>query len=92
MKPSPHTFVFTRELGARLRDLRLKAGLNQLELARAMGLGSAGEMKTAMGVVLIGGLIFGMVVTMIIVPVSFLSFDKLRTGFERQKVKLPEEK
>jgi transcriptional regulator with XRE-family HTH domain len=39
MKPSPETFVFTAELGARLRDLRLKAGLTQLELARAMGRG-----------------------------------------------------
>ena len=39
MKPSPETFVFTSELGARLRDLRLKAGLTQLELARAMGRG-----------------------------------------------------
>jgi transcriptional regulator with XRE-family HTH domain len=37
MKPFPETFVFTSELGARLRDLRLKAGLTQLELARAMG-------------------------------------------------------
>jgi transcriptional regulator with XRE-family HTH domain len=39
MKPFPGTFVFTPELGARLRDLRLKAGLTQLELARAMGRG-----------------------------------------------------
>jgi len=39
MKPSPETFVFTAELGARLRDLRLRAGLTQLELARAMGRG-----------------------------------------------------
>jgi transcriptional regulator with XRE-family HTH domain len=39
MRPSPETFVFTSELGARLRDLRLKAGLTQLELARAMGRG-----------------------------------------------------
>jgi len=37
MKRSPDTFRFTPELGARLRDLRLKAGLTQLELARAMG-------------------------------------------------------
>ena len=37
MKRSADTFFFTRELGARLRDLRLKAGLTQLELARAMG-------------------------------------------------------
>ena len=37
MKPSPETFVCTAELGARLRDLRLRAGLTQLELARAMG-------------------------------------------------------
>jgi len=37
MKRSQDTFVFTREFGLRLRDLRLKAGLTQLELARAMG-------------------------------------------------------
>jgi transcriptional regulator with XRE-family HTH domain len=37
MKPFPDTFVFTAELGDRLRDLRLRAGLTQLELARAMG-------------------------------------------------------
>jgi hydrophobe/amphiphile efflux-1 (HAE1) family protein len=54
----------------------------------AMGLGSAGEMKTAMGVVLIGGLIFGMVVTMIIVPVTFLSFEKIRNRFVQPKLQL----
>jgi len=37
MKRSPDTFVFTGEFGAMLRDLRLAAGLTQLELARAMG-------------------------------------------------------
>jgi transcriptional regulator with XRE-family HTH domain len=37
MKRSQDTFTFTREFGLRLRDLRLKAGLTQLELARAMG-------------------------------------------------------
>jgi transcriptional regulator with XRE-family HTH domain len=37
MKRSPDTFVLSPELGSRLRDLRLKAGLTQVELARAMG-------------------------------------------------------
>jgi transcriptional regulator with XRE-family HTH domain len=37
MKRSQDTFIFTPEFGVRLRDLRLKAGLTQLELARAMG-------------------------------------------------------
>jgi transcriptional regulator with XRE-family HTH domain len=37
MRRSSDTFVFPPELGARLRELRLKAGLTQLELARAMG-------------------------------------------------------
>ncbi len=37
MKRSPDTFVFPTELGARLRDLRLRAGLTQLGLAQAMG-------------------------------------------------------
>jgi HAE1 family hydrophobic/amphiphilic exporter-1 len=46
-------------------------------LPLALGLGSAGEMKQAMGVVLIGGLVFGLLVTMILVPVSFLSIERL---------------
>jgi len=58
----------------------------------AMGIGSAGEMKTAMGVVLIGGLIFGMIVTMIIVPVTFLSFESVRSKFVRPKLTIPEDK
>jgi len=37
MKRTPDTFVFPSELGARLRDLRLRAGLTQLGLAQAMG-------------------------------------------------------
>jgi transcriptional regulator with XRE-family HTH domain len=37
MKRSQDTFTFTKEFGLRLRDLRLKAGLTQLELARVMG-------------------------------------------------------
>ncbi len=55
----------------------------------AMGLGSAGEMKSAMGIVLIGGLVFSMVVTMIIVPVAFLTVDGLRRRVMRPK-KQPE--
>ncbi|HET6486629.1 MAG TPA: efflux RND transporter permease subunit, partial [Spirochaetia bacterium] len=51
----------------------------------AMGLGSAGEMKSAMGVVLIGGLVFSMVVTMIIVPVAFLSVDSVRSRVLRPR-------
>jgi transcriptional regulator with XRE-family HTH domain len=37
MKRPTDTFSFPPELGQRLRDLRLKAGLNQPELAQAMG-------------------------------------------------------
>jgi len=37
MKRPADTFVLTPELGERLRVLRLKAGLTQMELARAMG-------------------------------------------------------
>jgi hydrophobe/amphiphile efflux-1 (HAE1) family protein len=49
----------------------------------AFGLGSAGEMKSAMGVVLIGGLILGMLVTMVIVPVTFLAVENLKIKFYR---------
>jgi HAE1 family hydrophobic/amphiphilic exporter-1 len=51
----------------------------------AFGLGSAGEMKSAMGIVLIGGLVFGMLVTMVIVPVTFLSVEGLKSRFYRRK-------
>jgi hydrophobe/amphiphile efflux-1 (HAE1) family protein len=54
----------------------------------AMGLGSAGEMKSAMGIVLIGGLVFSMAVTMVIVPVAFLSIDRLRSKVMRPKTRL----
>jgi len=47
-------------------------------LPLALGMGSAGEMKQAMGVVLIGGLVFGLLITMILVPVSFLAVEDLR--------------
>jgi HAE1 family hydrophobic/amphiphilic exporter-1 len=46
-------------------------------LPLALGMGSAGEMKQAMGVSLIGGLVFGLLVTMILVPVSFLAIERL---------------
>jgi HAE1 family hydrophobic/amphiphilic exporter-1 len=51
----------------------------------ALGLGSAGEMKQAMGTVLIGGLVFGLLVTMILVPVTFLSIDKIKNRFVHSK-------
>ena len=54
----------------------------------ALGLGSAGEMKSAMGIVLIGGLVISMAVTMVIVPVSFLAVDKLRSRVVRPKASL----
>jgi HAE1 family hydrophobic/amphiphilic exporter-1 len=47
-------------------------------LPLALGMGSAGEMKQAMGVVLIGGLVFGLLITMILVPVSFLAVEGLK--------------
>jgi transcriptional regulator with XRE-family HTH domain len=37
MRRSKETFKFTREMGARLRELRLKAGVTQQELAVLMG-------------------------------------------------------
>jgi HAE1 family hydrophobic/amphiphilic exporter-1 len=49
----------------------------------ALGLGSSGEMKKAMGVVLIGGLVFGMLVTMVIVPVVFLAVESLKSRLYR---------
>ena len=54
-------------------------------LSIALGLGSAGELKQAMGVVLIGGLLFSLLVTMILVPVSFLCVDQIREKAMKKK-------
>jgi hydrophobic/amphiphilic exporter-1 (mainly G- bacteria), HAE1 family len=51
----------------------------------ALGMGSAGELKQAMGVVLIGGLLFGLLVTMVVVPVAFLGVESMKTRLIRTK-------
>ncbi len=89
----PYVDAFKEAVTTRIRPIVMTTAAMVFGMMPvAMGLGSAGEMKTAMGVVLIGGLIFGMVVTMIIVPVTFLSFESVRSRFVRPTLKLPEEK
>jgi len=51
----------------------------------ALGLGSSGELKQAMGSVLIGGLFVGLFLTLLLVPVAFASIEKLRSRFVRPR-------
>jgi len=71
--------AFKEAVATRIRPIFMTtAAMVAGMLPIALGLGSAGEMKQSMGVLLIGGLIFGLVVTMIIVPVSFLVVEKFK--------------
>ena len=51
----------------------------------ALGLGSSGELKQAMGSVLIGGLFVSLFLTLLLVPVAFASIEKLRSVFVRPR-------
>lgn len=80
--------AFTEAVATRMRPivmttLAMIVGM----LPVALGLGLAGEMKKAMGTVLIGGLAFGLVVTMIIVPVAFLALEKIKTRRGKKKAR-----
>jgi len=49
----------------------------------ALGLGSSGETKQAVGTVLIGGLFVSLFLSLILVPVAFAVIEKLRSRFVR---------
>ena len=51
----------------------------------ALGLGSSGELKQAMGSVLIGGLFVGLFLTLLLVPMAFASIEKIRSRFVRPR-------
>jgi hydrophobic/amphiphilic exporter-1 (mainly G- bacteria), HAE1 family len=87
-----YTEAFKEAVGTRIRPIfmtTLTTIFGMLPIA--LGLGSAGEMKQAMGVVFIGGLTFSLIVTMIIVPVAFLIIDAVKTRLMPTKRISPEE-
>ena len=53
-------------------------------LPLALGLGEAAKQRTAMGIAIIGGLIFSTVMTLFFVPAVFGYIDRLREAIERR--------
>jgi HAE1 family hydrophobic/amphiphilic exporter-1 len=51
----------------------------------ALGLGASGEMKRTIGTVLVGGLVFGLFLVLLVVPVFFAGVEKLRSFFRHRK-------
>ncbi|QJW47812.1 efflux RND transporter permease subunit [bacterium BFN5] len=51
----------------------------------ALGFGAGAELRSSMGVVLIGGLITSTALTLIIVPLVYLLIDKMKVGYQSSK-------
>ena len=52
----------------------------------ALGIGAGAELRSSMGVVLIGGLITSTFLTLIIVPLVYLLIDQMQQSFRHRKV------
>ena len=82
-----------RAQGAEIRDALVKAGKIRLRpiimtaaatvfgmIPVALALGEGGEARAPMAVIVIGGMITSTVLTLVVVPVAYLLFDRLVTG------------
>jgi hypothetical protein len=82
-----------REKGAVITEALVKAGRIRLRpivmtaaatifgmIPVALALGEGGEVRAPMAVIVIGGMITSTVLTLVVVPVSYLLFDRLTTG------------
>jgi HAE1 family hydrophobic/amphiphilic exporter-1 len=86
-----------RALGAEIKDALVKAGRIRLRpivmtaaatifgmVPVALALGEGGEARAPMAVIVIGGMITSTVLTLVVVPVAYLLFDRLTTGRSMQ--------
>lgn len=82
-----------RAQGSEIRDALVKAGKIRLRpivmtaaatifgmVPVALALGEGGEARAPMAVIVIGGMITSTVLTLVVVPVAYLLFDRLVTG------------
>jgi HAE1 family hydrophobic/amphiphilic exporter-1 len=82
-----------REKGAVITEALVKAGRIRLRpivmtaaatifgmIPVALALGEGGEVRAPMAVIVIGGMLTSTVLTLVVVPVSYLLFDRLTTG------------
>lgn len=87
-----------REQGMEIHDALVKAGTVRLRpilmttmamifgmIPIALGWGSGAELRSSMGVVLIGGLITSTFLTLVIIPLVYLLIDRLQNHFKSNK-------
>ncbi|WP_455577645.1 efflux RND transporter permease subunit [Anaerosinus sp.] len=88
-----------REAGMDIKSALINAGTVRLRpilmttasmifgvLPIALGLGAGAELRQSMGVVLIGGLITSTLLTLVVVPIIYLLFDKYEQKLQFKKV------
>ena len=54
-------------------------------LPLALGLGAGSELRRPLGITIVGGLVVSQMLTLFTTPVIYLSLDRLRIRFSRQK-------
>jgi len=88
-----------RRRGMKIHDAIIKAGSVRLRpilmtslttilalVPLSLGIGQGAEMSASMGVVVIGGLITSTLLTLVITPVIYATFDALGARFRRRRV------
>lgn len=91
-----------REHGMEIYEALIEAGVTRLRpilmttmamifgmLPVALGFGAGAELRSSMGVVLVGGLITSTFLTLIIVPLVYLLVDKIQHRFKRRSSHKP---
>jgi len=49
----------------------------------AIGYGAGGESRSAMGIAVVGGLLFSQLVTLYLTPVAYVTLDRLQTSVRK---------
>ncbi|EGO64803.1 efflux RND transporter permease subunit [Acetonema longum] len=86
-----------RENGASVGDALIEAGAVRLRpilmttaamifgmLPIALGIGAGAELRSSMGVVLVGGLVTSTILTLIVVPLVYLLIDRMQTKWKQK--------
>jgi hydrophobic/amphiphilic exporter-1 (mainly G- bacteria), HAE1 family len=51
----------------------------------AIGYGAGGESRSAMGIAVVGGLLFSQLITLYLTPVVYVTLDRLQASLRRKK-------
>jgi HAE1 family hydrophobic/amphiphilic exporter-1 len=51
----------------------------------AIGYGAGGESRSAMGIAVVGGLLFSQLITLYLTPVVYVTLDRIQASFRKKK-------